>query len=229
MKFFILSLLIITTSTIGLAQEANPDKKIIITPKQQINKMYKGVLLVRLKTRKNSISALRRSGQNEKADKIQRKQDKFNANVISAFKTNFDFCPAYFFYSDFSQQVLDKEFDKIEFLDDSLQYDPNISLQSKTFLTAEFGIIEQDTAQYFDGYYYSPGEGRGQEKRTKYNGGPNMSFEALIIKSNKFTQLRRPFPYYVRTLNSLPIRRHPKHVVTKMNAQLHGFKQRINN
>ena len=237
MNKIILNIFILLTSTIGLTQNktntsdnVNPGEKSVITTKQQINQMHNSALLIRLKTRKNSIAALRKSGQNKKADKIESRQAEFNTKVINAFKTNFDFCPTYFFYSDYSQAIMDKKFEDVEFLNDSLQYDPNITFNNKSFLTAEFGLIEQDTARYFDGYYHTTSEGNGLEKRTKYNGGPNMSFRALIIKNEQFLQLGRPFPYYARTLSSLPIfKRQPKTVIKKMNDQLHSFYQSINN
>jgi hypothetical protein len=50
-----------------------------------------------------------------------------------------------------------------------------------------------------------------------------MGFGALVIKSDQFIQLKKPFPYYVRTFDSLPIKRSPKTVVKKMNKKLHRF------
>jgi len=132
------------------------------------------------------------------------------------------FVPLTFFYSDYSQEVLDKQFDKVEFLNANLQYDSTIIFNNTPFLTAEFGIIEQDTAKYFDGYYIVEGKD-GLEKLTKYSGGTDMTFGALIIKNELFFQLRKPFPYYSRTLSSIPFKRKPKNVIAKMNRQLHNF------
>jgi len=235
-KTIILSIIVLLSSTIVLSQNKTATVKNGITRKQaieqskkQINQLSNSVLLVRLKTRKNSISALRKGGQHKKADKIEKKQFQYNMKIVNGFKTKFDFCPTYFFYSDCSQAVLDKEFDKVQFLNDSLQYDTTITFNKTTFLTAEFGIIEQDTMQYFDNFYYVPGTEDGLAKRSKYNGATNMTFGALIIKSDLFVQLRKPFPYYSRTLYSLPIRCKPKLVVEEMNIRLHRFQKRINN
>lgn len=229
MPKLILSLFILLTSTIGLSQDDTDKKQKTnaransrVVAKQQIQEMHTGVLLVRLKTRQKSIAALRSSGRDKKADKIERKQAKFNVDIVKGFKENFDFCPTYFFYSHHSQAVLDGEFDSVEFLNDSLQYDSTITINNTSIYTAEFGLIEQDTAQYQNGYEYVPGED-GLEKQTQYNGGANMSFEALIIKNDQFIQLRKPFPYYSRTLGSVPLKRKPKLVIGQMNAQLHRF------
>ena len=230
MHKIILSLLILLISTIGLSQgktdeqqKTNSRKQLKIAAEQKIKEMYNGVLLVRLKTRKKSIAALRSSGRDAKADKIERKQAEFNTEIINGFKANFDFCPTYFFYSDYSQAALDGQFDKVEFLNDSLQYDSTITFNNKIIYTAEFGIIEQDSVQFFDDYYYEAGEEVGLQKRKQYNGGANMSFGALIIKSDQFIQLRKPFPYYSRTLGSVPIKRKPELVIAEMNSQLHRF------
>jgi len=229
----ILTLLILLFSTIGFAQgktkKNNARKQAVKMSKQQINQMKNGALLVRLKTKKKSIEALRKSGRNSKADKLEKKQAKYNMGIVNGFKTDFDFCPTYFFYSDYSQAVYNKQFDNVEFLNDSLQYDSTITFNNTSFLTAEFGIIEQDTAHYFDEYYYVPGQKNGQEKRKSYNGATNMSFGALIIKSDQFIQLKKPFPYYSRTLYSIPIRRSPKLVIKTMNSKLQTFHGRVNN
>jgi len=50
-----------------------------------------------------------------------------------------------------------------------------------------------------------------------------MTFGALIIKNENFFQLSKPFPYYSRTLHSIPFKRKPKNVIAKMNRQLYNF------
>jgi len=228
MKKIVLSLLLLLISTIGLSQGTNKkntalsQQQLKVLANQQIIKMHNGALLVKLKTKKNSIATLRKFGKNQQADKIEVEQSVYNKKIINGFKANFDFCPTYFFYSDYSQEILDKQFDKVEFLNVNLQYDSTIIFNNTPFLTAEFGIIEQDTAKFFDGYYYAEGID-GLEKRKKYNGGTDMTFGALIIKNENFFQLSKPFPYYSRMLHSIPFKRKPKNVIAKMNRQLYNF------
>jgi hypothetical protein len=229
MKKITVGLLLLFTSTIGLAQETTkkqkkvrPGKQIKISSTQQINQLQNGALLVRLKTQKSTIAALRKKGKDELADKRETQQADLNREIITAFQTYFDFCPTYFFFSDCSNTVREKQFDSVDFLNHLLQIDTTIVFNKKPFLTAEFGTIEQDTTKYFDGYYYFQGE-NGLERRTRYYGGTNMGFGALVIKSDQFIQLKKPFPYYVRTFDSLPIKRSPKTVVKKMNKKLHRF------
>src|SRR5205085_11075623 len=61
--------------------------------KEQIIKLKNGVLLVRLNSKKNSIDALIKNGQTEKAEQIRTNQAKYNKQVIKAFRINFTFCP----------------------------------------------------------------------------------------------------------------------------------------
>jgi len=227
MNKIILSLLLLLISTISYSQKNSKrstlsKKQLKELANQQIIQMHDGALLVKLKTKKKSIATLRKFDYHEQADKVEAKQKAYNTKIINGFKTNFDFCPTYFFFSDYSQEVLDKQFDKVQFLDINLQHDSTITFNNTSFLTAEFGIIEQDTAKYFDGYYVVEGKD-GLEKRAKYSGGTDMTFGALIIKNEQFFQLRKPFPYYSRTLNSIPFKRKPKNVIDKMNRQLHNF------
>lgn len=228
MKIFTMGLLILLKSTLGLAQE-NTEKKLTHRKQkeklaeQYINKLHDGVLLVRLQTKKKSIEGLREMGKMDFADRIEIRQAGLNKEIIYAFQANFDFCPTYFFYSDDSKAVKEKDFDRVEFLNEKLKVDTTISFEGQNFLTAEFGKVKQASGQYFDGYAYESGED-GIEERKKYYGSANMGFDALIIKSDQFVQLSNPFPYYYRTLESLPIlNRRPGKVVKRMNAQLHQF------
>ena len=46
-----------------------------------------------------------------------------------------------------------------------------------------------------------------------------MGFDALKIMNSQFLQLKKPFPYYVRTYDSLPVERKLSKAVAKMNQQ----------
>lgn len=192
----------------------------------QINQLQNGALLVRLHTKAPSIDALRKQGNENKANKIERKQKEFNLAVRQAFLNHFDFCPTYFFYSEQSVAVRNKQFENVDFLNDSLQPDKSIIFSSSSFLTAEFGAIEQDTNTYFKDYHYVAGA-EGLERRTSYYGGPTMGFGALVIKSDIFIQLCKPFPYYVRTFDSFIVKRRPKTVVKKMNKKLRKYNNHV--
>lgn len=184
-----------TKQTNVTKEQNNPSH--IRTPVQageQINQLKNGALLVRLQTKNKSISALRKNGNDKLADKIETEQKSRNMEIVSAFKAGFNFCPVYFFFSDDSQNIRERQFDKVVFLSKSLLPDTTIKFTKDHFLTAEFGTTDGDT-----------------------------SFGALIIKSDQLIQLKRPFPYYVRTFGSLPIKRSAYKTVKKMNKKLHQF------
>ena len=203
-------------------------KQLRILTKEQINQLKDGALFVRLQTKKKSINAFRKAGNDKLADKIETKQRNYNLKIASAFKTNFTFCPIYFFFSDYSRDIRERHFDNVVFLTDSLLADSTIKFTKKHFLTAEFGTIEQDTAKYYSQNSIES-DGNWSVKRVdNYYGRPHMGFGALIIKSDQFIQLRRPFPYYVRTFDSFPIKRKPKKTVKKMNKKLNRFYKRRN-
>jgi hypothetical protein len=187
--------------------------------KEQINKLKDGALLVRLQTKANTIAALREMGDEELSDEVNEKQLNYNKGIITAFKNNFTFCPVYFFYSNYSDSILAGQINGIVFVNDNLQPDTTIKLNNGNFLTAEFGMMEQDTAKYFSNYYYYPGE-NGPERKSEYYGTPNMRGNVLKIMSDHLVQLKRPFPYYVKTFDSLPFKRKLSKTVLRMNKKL---------
>jgi len=232
MKTIIVVLLILIIPAIGQSQETRETKKKVssrkqlkMLTKQQINQLHEGALLVRLQTKKNSIAALRKIEKDKLADKIETKQMELNKSIVSAFREDFDFCPTYFFFSDYSKNVMEKQFDHVEFLNGSLLPDTTIKFDNKYFLTAEFGTIDHDTANYF---YHESDEPDGNKKVSDHYTGPTMGFGALVINSDQFIQLSRPFPYYVRTFDSLPNRHQPNRVVKEMNIKLHNFYKKRN-
>ncbi|MEM6347156.1 MAG: hypothetical protein AAF927_24920 [Bacteroidota bacterium] len=184
----------------------------------QINGLYDGgVLLVRLKTKQTTIDALRERGKSEKAAQIEEEQRRYNQALIAAFKAKFDFCPVYFFYSHYTQQVKLGNWDSVAFVNEALQADASIKFEDPYYLVAEITSVVGDTAKYFDHYYYEP-TANGPERKASYYGGNNLGFEALVMKSDQFIQLTRPFPYYERLLQkSLPT------IVGGLNESLHRF------
>lgn len=225
----------VSSSSKATVQKTSPKGKNIgfrklmrILAKEQINQLKDGALLVRLQTKENSIAALRKIGKDKLAGKVETKQRNYNIGIISAFKTNFNFCPTYFFFSDYSQNIIERQVYKVAFLSDSLHEDNSIKFSNQKFLTAEFGTIEQDTIEYFSHRSYES-NGNGSLKRVaNYHGKPHMGFGALIIKSDQLIQLRRPFKYYARTFDKLPIKRSLNNTVRRMNKKLNKFYNKIN-
>jgi len=224
----ILCLLIISSFAFGQENRISKKKisfrkKLRATTKTQINTLKNGALLVCLKTRKPNIEALRKVGRHAQADKLENKQMLLNKNIMLAFKAKFSFCPTYFFFSDYLIYVKEGNFEQVVFLKENLKPDSSIKFVYQSYMVAEFGKIQQDTAKYISHYTYEPDKHFSLTQVKHYYGGPNMGFDALIISSDKLIQLRRPFPYYVRTRDPLPRNRVVIHAVKKMNKKLNRF------
>lgn len=220
--FFLLLLFSFEYET-ATAQETpaqRSDRKVFM--KEQIKLLKNGVLLVRLETKEYAIAKLIEGGQVQLAGEIESRQYDYNLKILKAFKENFTFCPVYFFYSKYSEDILSGNINNIIFLNDSLQPDTVLKPVKSFFLTAEFGLISQDTARYFtQNYKYR--SYAGLESRRVVYGEPDMRFGAFKIMSDKLVQLKRPFPYYVRTFESLPIRRRLSKAVKRMDELLTRF------
>ena len=186
---------------------------------EQIIKLKNNVLLVRLKTKNNSINGLKEIGKNELAENMQLEQNNLNKEIIAAFKNKFTFCPVYFFYSNYSDSVRMKHLGNVVFLNDNLQPDSSIKPNNIDFLTAEFGNLLQDTAKYLADHYFSYYI-NSSARHNKYYGGTDTKIPALRIMSGELIQLKKPFPYYTRaSKNRLNQNAIPK-AVMRMNKKL---------
>lgn len=137
-----------------------------------IQDVKKGFLLVRLRSVDNQIEILRSQRRRTEAERVRVNAKLENAKIVKAFKESFDFCPVYFFYSKFSGQVRSGNLDSI-ILDNQFLIVPKDKLEGKAFLVAEFANIQP------------PADGAG--------------LPALIVMDSHLTQLKDPFPFYVRT------------------------------
>ncbi len=230
MKKILLALLLIFPLLV-IAQKAPKKKKLrykkrveLISNNDITQLKNGGVLLVRLKTKKASIDALRKAGNKKVADRLENEQKMANQEIIKAFKKSFKFCPTYFFYSDYSDAVRARKFDEVEFLGQDLQPDKAIRFNGGFFLTAEFGNVEQDTVGNYKAQKHLENENFRDATST---GKSNMGFSALVIRSDQFIQLTPPFPYYARTLAGLPFERTKEEVVRMMDEQLDKFLARV--
>ncbi|MCO6498838.1 MAG: hypothetical protein J5I47_00480 [Vicingus serpentipes] len=199
-------------------KKINYKKKDKIDAVNHITQLKKGVLLVRLSQKNNSINAMRKAGKTELADKLVHENWLRNKEIVAAFRGYFDFCPVYFFYSEYSSYVTKNQLDKIVFLNDNLEADSSIKVSNDVFYVAEFTSIEPGSKNYAKSDYLAE-----NEKESINGGSSGITLTALVIKDKKFKQLRKPFPYYVREFKELPIERSVKNVIIKMDLQLNQF------
>ncbi len=218
--FFCLHLLFYST-----LEAQNGEIRAIALATTQIKQLKGGVLLIRLHSKKNLTDTLRKKGMPEQAEEIEKKQSYYNLEIIHAFRESFNFCPVYFFYSEYSEAVKKKQFDKVIFLNEKLRQDTSIKFNAQQFFCAEFGTISNDTSRS-SVTHYETDSGKQPEAHTKqYEGadGPTTGITGIIIESDQFIQLRKPFPFYKRTYTSVFGKRIIKNAVAGMNENLLAF------
>src|SRR5690606_6420623 len=170
---------------LGLAQpNKNAQKSAQVKNETPLQKLKNGALLVRLSNKDNQTDALQKMGKTEAAAKIRSAQEKKNQNIILAFRKKYRFSPVYFFYSDQSQHILDGNLSSVVFLNDNLQPDSAIKFTGNNFLTAEISIVEQEEVKL----------SKAEKRRgVKYHDGSVSTFEVLILKDEKFGQMKDPY------------------------------------
>ena len=223
MKKYTILLLLLSCTFFSYSQNTPPSNaEMRLRADTNYLNLVNGVLLVRLSNPQRKIAALRKYGYAEEANNIQIQQDNENKEIIKSFKDEFSFCKTYFFFSEHSNNVRAKDFSEPIFLDENLNIDPAIRLTKNNFLIAEFGHVTKDPESYKD--FYATDNKDGYNRQTTYWGGPDLHFGALRMMSDQFVQLRRPFPRYVRTFNSLGIlKRSVKKTVLLFNKKLNDY------
>ena len=217
----ILSLFLLSNNSYSQSTPLSNKAKLEVS-NYYFSKLSNGALLVRLKSNKRKIDALKDRGYIDEARRVEMNQNHYNKEIISAFTNEMTFCNTYFFYSDQSNNVREKDFSEPFFLDSNLVIDESIEFSFDDFLIAEFGNVAQDTASYKD-FYITSGQ-NGKTKKSSYWAGPNFHFGALVIMTDDFVQLRKPFPSFVRTFDSIPLfRRATFKVVARLNDKFLRF------
>ena len=154
--------------------------------KAQINLLKHGALLVRLKTNINTITKLKAAGNIDLATQVERETNLRNKIIIASYLQEFTFCPVYFFYSNYSDSVKNKNIKGI-FLNSNLEIDPTIECKASFYLIADYG-----------GKIYNSSLGIVPESvasRSNERGDPVREV-AISIKNRYFIQLHNPFPYF---------------------------------
>ena len=116
------------------------------TAYEKIEILEKNALLIRLKSYKRQIALAENNNNTELRNKIIKRRDTDNKEIINAFNKEFHFCPVYFFYNTDTKKILNNEFENV-FLNVNLQKDTSIHFSSKKYLIGEFGesLINNNT------------------------------------------------------------------------------------
>jgi hypothetical protein len=153
----------------------------------QINQLKTGALVVRLKTNKKLIDALKKDGNNDMAAEKEREQYAINKHTMFAYMDFMKFCKVYFIYSNSSDSLLGGTKKGI-FLDTNLVVDPRIEMKEKFYMIAErdyaynssIGFVPEDSA-----------------KLVVEKGNPTKEM-AIVIKNKYNQQVKAPFPYCIK-------------------------------
>ena len=164
-----------------------------------LQKLKQGALLVELSDKRLQQQKLIANGKFKTAESIKRKQMRINKAIIESFRKKFNFCPVYFFYASSADSINSNLINNIAFINDSLNYDKSIRLSTtKDYYIASFTSLKS----------------------------ASLGVSALVIMDKNFDPLNWPFPYYVRTYQSLfGLRKKTiDNSVAVMDKQLHQFK-----
>jgi hypothetical protein len=185
---------------------------------KDIRALKKGALLVRLQDRAILISQLQERGRTQEMNAVIQKNKERNLKYAKAFKQDFNFCDVYFFHASESDKFTEEGTGDVVFLDANLNPDSSIRVTAENYFFAEFITLESDPEED-----QSNGLDPDQGKYKK----SDMGFHALVIKDKAFQQLKRPFPFYTKTLESLPFKRSDRKVIQIMNEKLHGYLRKV--
>lgn len=178
----------------------------------QINQLAdSGALVVRLKSNKKSIEALKKLNKLNTAKELEISTYAMNKQIVRAFYHHYHFSKLYFIY-DYSYDSLLKKIKGNYFLDTNLQRNPDIQLTEKFYLIAEKDNLVQSSIGFVP---------ESQAKSVSETGAP-VKEVAIVIKNKYGHQLKSPFPYYVKGNNIL---KYPLYV-QKLQKRFEEFKSK---
>ena len=189
--------------------------------KQYIEDLKNGVLVVRLTSNFSKINYLKRILSKGKlspraAEKTAKRIHKFETEKISlgkewmkAFSEYYDFSEVLFVFDTLSRKAIANGMQNC-FLDENLNINPSIKLNNRPFLMTFASQVDSEN-------------GSGAE--------------AIIFKNADFMPLRKPFPYYVKTVSasyifnkifkpSISERKNIERIVKTMNRKLTRYYNR---
>lgn len=154
-------------------------------------------LLVRLPSNSKKIASYLKSGYTRLATELANKTAEENNDLIEAYRTNFDFCPVYFFYDTSSKDIVARHLAGNIFRTAN-ELAVASAVDTTNFLIAEFGSPYSEAFQSSTGY-------------------------GLIVYDKYFNQMQEPFPYYVPNFYGVLSR---EEVIKRLNLRIKKFAQR---
>ncbi len=201
------------------SKENNKEKSVKL-----IHDLKNTALLVSLPSYKYRINKCLEAGNTEMVKRLEEERYRKNIELMTAFKTYFDFCPVYFFYNHDAHKIKNRDFENI-FLNESLENDPNIKFNKSEFLVGRLGYSNLDTTQnasYTD--VYKNGFNIAEGYTVSYQSESNFSNYGFTMVNQNFEFLDSPFPSHTRGY-FLFTRRSPANLVKRLNEKMHKFYQ----
>ncbi|MEO9258039.1 MAG: hypothetical protein ABI207_06630 [Crocinitomicaceae bacterium] len=154
--------------------------------------LHNGYLFFQLFDREDTKNSIRNHLGEKAVQQYEAEEKEKQDNLMKAFRENYTFSKVLFFYSHDKEKIKNNDFSSVKFYTDSNQLVSNDTIDFSHFFIGEVSRIEIDSSIYTDE--------KGVEHKT-----PNYSFSALIVRDRNFVQLGNPFPYYVRTMEGMPL------------------------
>lgn len=189
---------------------------------EQIQELKEGCLVVRLLSNEKNLLQLEQLGYIEKVTKERQRIAKQNESILHAFEEVFDFCPVYFINSEDSKKLTNNKNKRDIFFTGAMAA---TTIPYDYMLTAQYGQIRQDTTAYYkEAYNYV--DKKGRENRSAYWGSPNIPLTAIVVLSDQFVQLYKPFPYYSRKHRFI-LSISDRQMIRTLNRRFHRYYKRV--
>lgn len=194
---------------------------------QLFKNLHNGAILVRLTSNSNTLKALK--GKDDVlAAKIVKQRDEKNREIIDAFASQLTLCPVYYFYSDDTKAIVEKNFEGV-LLDSDLNRVNEFPALNSNYLVASFsGTHENKEIEEYENVRYSDRNSEGKlyvddvkvQQSTDMEGG----VDALVLYSPEIVELQSPYPHYVRTFERLPfIKRSKEKTVERLQYKIEKY------
>lgn len=158
----------------------------------QLENLHNGYLFFQLFDRTVTKKIIRENLGEKGVAEYQKELDETHSAYIAAFKKHYTFSKVAFFHSDDKKQLKAGNFSEVKFYNVNNELADNDTIDFSHFFIAEVSRIELDSA--------TTTNGEGDTIKIA-----DYSFSALIVRNRNFVQLDEPFPYYVRTMEGMPI------------------------
>jgi hypothetical protein len=114
------------------------------------------VILFQYPTSSAQIAAAKKAGDQKTVDVYKRSDNQIKNAILKGFRNEFTFCPVYFFSSDDYEEVKNKKWDKVKFVDHNLSPVQlgndiqNYQLANISFFPRELNKVVKDQTEIFE-------------------------------------------------------------------------------